>query len=89
MTALPRHIEPLLEVVLDSTCVVNFVGPRQAGKTTLVRDLWAEGRFVPLDDDATCVSIELDPLGQLTSLCKAAGNARLSLMKFSVRVRWH
>lgn len=72
---LPRHIEPLLEEALASARVVNLVGPRQAGKTTLVRDLLAAGRFVTLDDDATRVSIELDPLGQLSALRKAAGRA--------------
>lgn len=55
--------------------MVNLVGPRQAGKTTLVRDLWPGGRYVTLDDDATRVSIELDPMGQLTALRKSAGHA--------------
>ena len=72
---LPRHIEPLLNEALSTARVVNLVGPRQTGKTTLVRDLLAEGRFVTLDDDATRVSIELDPLGQLSTLRTAAGNS--------------
>lgn len=72
---LPRHIEPLLQEALASARVVNLVGPRQSGKTTLVRDLLAEGRFVTLDDDTTRVSIELDPVGQLNALRKSAGSA--------------
>jgi len=72
---LPRHVEPLLAEALESARVVNLVGPRQAGKTTLVRDLLAEGRFVTLDNDVTRVSIESDPLGQLITLRTAAGAA--------------
>jgi len=53
-----RHIEPLLIEALASARVVNLVGPRQAGKTTLVRDLLAKGRIVTLDGDATRVSID-------------------------------
>lgn len=70
---LSRHLEPLLSEALMSARIVNLVGPRQAGKTTLVRDLLVPGRFVTLDDDVVRTAIEADPFGQLTSLSDAAG----------------
>lgn len=50
---------------LESARVVNIIGPRQAGKTTLVRDIFQKGRFLTLDNEATLAAFESDPLGQL------------------------
>ena len=72
---LRRHLEPLLAEALASSRVVNLVGPRQSGKTTLVRDLLAPGRFVTLDDEGVRAALEADPFGQLTALATAAGDA--------------
>ena len=74
---LPRHLEPLLREALTTARVVNLVGPRQTGKTTLVRDLFAGGRFVTLDDDGLRAAIDEDPHGQLTTLVRGAENAPL------------
>jgi len=65
---LPRHLSTELEEALASARVVNVVGPRQAGKTTLVRDIFQNGRFVTLDDQEILEALESDPLGQLESL---------------------
>jgi predicted AAA+ superfamily ATPase len=65
---LPRHLIPELEDAIASARVVNLIGPRQVGKTTLVRDLFGNGRFITLDDAAVLAAIEADPEGQLTSL---------------------
>ncbi|MXY32550.1 MAG: ATP-binding protein [Boseongicola sp. SB0664_bin_43] len=65
---LPRHLITELEDAIASARVVNLVGPRQAGKTTLVRDLLGQGHFVTLDDTAVLAAIDADPVGQLTSL---------------------
>ena len=50
----PRHLSTELNSALASTRIVNIVGPRQAGKTTFVRDLFgleqAGAKFVTLDD---------------------------------------
>jgi len=72
---LQRHLHPLLTEALDSARVVNLVGPRQAGKTTLVRDLFGIGRFITLDDDTVRNAIAADPFGQLCSMAEAAGRA--------------
>lgn len=68
---LPRHIIGELEEALRTSRIVNLIGPRQVGKTTLVRDLFSSGRFVTLDDTAVLQAVEEDPAGQLASL--AAG----------------
>ena len=55
----------------------NLIGPRQVGKTTLVRDLFGHGRFVTLDDSAVLAAINADPEGQLTSLVEDLEGAPL------------
>jgi predicted AAA+ superfamily ATPase len=69
----PRHLGAELEAALATARVVNVIGPRQAGKTTLVRDLFHRGRFVSLDDPGTLAAIQSDPLGQLQALAVEAG----------------
>lgn len=71
---LPRHLTPELRDALAAARVVNLVGPRQVGKTTLVRDLFEQGRFVTLDDAAVLAAMEADPEGQLTSLADDEGD---------------
>jgi predicted AAA+ superfamily ATPase len=65
---LPRYLIPELEDAIASARVVKLIGPRQVGKTTLVRDLFGNGRFITLDDATVLAAIEADPEGQLTSL---------------------
>lgn len=65
---LPRHLEPELSNALASARVVNIIGPRQVGKTTLVRDLLKVGNFITLDDENVLAALEADPKGQLDAL---------------------
>ena len=74
---LPRHLIPELEDAIASARVVNLIGPRQVGKTTLVRDLFGNGRFITLDDAAILAAIETDPEGQLASLMEDLDHAPL------------
>lgn len=67
---LPRHLTSELHEALASARVVNLVGPRQVGKTTLVRDLFQEGHFLTLDDAAVLAAMDADPEGQLMSLAE-------------------
>lgn len=67
---LPRHLTSEMRDALASARVVNLVGPRQVGKTTLVRDLFEEGRFLTLDDAAVLAAMDADPEGQLMSLAE-------------------
>jgi len=72
---IPRHLRTEVETALLAARVVNVIGPRQAGKTTLVRDLLHTGRFITLDDSGVLAALEADPYGQLTILAAAAGDA--------------
>ncbi len=48
----PRFVAPLVTTALQNTPAVMVTGPRQCGKTTLVRNLVAEDReFFTMDDD--------------------------------------
>lgn len=65
---LPRHLSTELQDALGWSRAVNIVGPRQAGKTTLVRDILQAGHFITLDDRSVLAAIEDDPWGQLQRL---------------------
>ncbi len=58
---IPRHLCGEVESALRTTRVVNVIGPRQAGKTTLVRDLLGSRHFVSLDDTGVLAAMEADP----------------------------
>ncbi len=80
MKVIPRHLATRVERALGASRVVNIVGPRQAGKTTLVKDLIASARYVTLDDDAMRAALETDPHGQLLLLSHEARNAGLPIV---------
>ncbi len=67
-----RRIEPRVAEAMADTPVVFLAGPRQAGKTTLVRQV-AQGRlrYLTLDDDLTLLSAQQDPVGMIRSLDRA------------------
>lgn len=67
---IPRHLAQELTDALTSSRIVNLIGSRQVGKTTLVRDLFHRGKFITLDDEVLLAAIEADPRGQLESLSK-------------------
>ena len=74
---LPRHLSAELQKALSYSRVVNIIGPRQAGKTTLVRDILNMGKFITLDNQNTLNAIENDPSGQLGSLLSELVDAPL------------
>ena len=61
-----RALEVVLEALADSRIVLVH-GPRQAGKTTVAREVHASraGRFATLDDPATLDAARRDPAGFL------------------------
>lgn len=66
----PRHLEARLREALADTPVVLVAGPRQAGKTTLVRQVadrqgW---RYLSLDDELTLLAARQDPVGFVRNL---------------------
>lgn len=68
----PRYIQPRMTAALADTPVVLLSGPRQAGKTTLVRQLaGSERRYLTLDDELTRLAAQEDPVGLIRSLDSA------------------
>ncbi|MCF7929639.1 MAG: AAA family ATPase [Spirochaetales bacterium] len=57
---------------MSDTPVVLITGPRQAGKTTLVRQFSGNGmRYITLDDEVVYLSAEEDPVGLIRGLDRA------------------
>jgi len=68
----PRWIEPRIDEALQDTPVVLLAGPRQAGKTTLVRQFTERGlHYLTLDDELTLLSAREDPVGMIRNLDRA------------------
>ena len=65
----PRFSAELVTIALRDTPVVMITGPRQCGKTTLVRDLVAGKReFITMDDDTVLAAARSDPTGLVRAL---------------------
>ncbi|WP_368518827.1 ATP-binding protein [Rhizobium sp.] len=59
-------------MALADTCVVLIAGPRQAGKTTLARQVSGSDRpFVTLDDVGTLNAAKTDPIGFIRGIKRA------------------
>lgn len=68
----PRQIGSRIAEAMQDTPVVLLAGPRQAGKTTLVRHISGNGaRYLTLDDELTLMSAREDPVGMIRSLDRA------------------
>lgn len=66
----PRIIGPRIAEAQQDTPVILLAGPRQAGKTTLVRQVAVEQnmRYLTLDDKLTLLAAREDPVGMIRSL---------------------
>jgi predicted AAA+ superfamily ATPase len=80
MDLIPRHLASHVARTLQTSRVVNIVGPRQTGKTTLVRDMLKAARFLTLDDEGLLSSLALDPFGQLAGVAAEAADAGLPVV---------
>ena len=68
----PRQIGSRIAEAMQDTPVVLLAGPRQAGKTTLVRQISGNGAsYLTLDDELTLMSAREDPVGMIRSLDRA------------------
>jgi len=64
-----RFVERRAEEALSDTPVVLIVGPRRAGKTTLVRKMGETGRtYITLDDQTALEAAKSDPAGFIRGL---------------------
>lgn len=71
MSTVERAITPRILAALADTPAVMLVGPRQAGKSTLVQALAAgpyPARYVTLDDLRTLEAVRRDPVGLVESV---------------------
>jgi uncharacterized protein len=67
-----RFVERRVEEALADTPVVLIVGPRRAGKTTLVRKMGESGRtYITLDDQTALEAAQSDPAGFIRGLDRA------------------
>ena len=67
-----RFVERRVKEALSDTPVVLIVGPRRAGKTTLVRKMGDVGRtYITLDDQTTLDAAQSDPVGFIRGLDQA------------------
>ncbi|GFE51897.1 hypothetical protein So717_36500 [Roseobacter cerasinus] len=65
----PRLLDPRLREALSDTPVVLVVGPRRAGKTTLVQTVGGEARrYITLDDQTVLDAARADPAGFIRGL---------------------
>lgn len=68
MVLFARPLSATLTAALRDTPVVCLLGPRQSGKTTLVRALEPRYAYVTLDDEATLAFARTDPTGFVAAL---------------------
>lgn len=67
-----RFVERRAEEALSDTPVVLIVGPRRAGKTTLVRKMGkADRTYITLDDETVLEAAQSDPTGFIRGLDRA------------------
>ena len=64
----PRSLEPVIREALVDTPVVCLLGPRQCGKTTLVRQLAPDRAYISLDEHNYHQTALADPAGFVASL---------------------
>jgi len=68
---IPRHLTQNVQESLLDTRVVLVNGPRQCGKTTLVRQLAGDMRYITLDDPNMATLAQQDPVGLVRQLDRA------------------
>jgi len=66
-TMIRRNIEQVLCTLLQKFPAVNITGPRQSGKTTLVKSLNGDYNYLSLENPDTRLFAESDPRGFLRS----------------------
>ena len=58
---IPRHVEPIIRAQIDKYPVITITGPRQSGKTTLIKRLFPELPYFSLENPDVRRQIERDP----------------------------
>jgi predicted AAA+ superfamily ATPase len=72
MNSFPRDLSPTLRRLARQFPVVAVTGPRQAGKTTLVRQVFGDKPYVSLEDPVELGFAQSDPRGFLQRFAQGA-----------------
>lgn len=72
MNSFPRDLSFTLQRMARQFPVVAVTGPRQSGKTTLVRQLFADKPYVSLEDPVELTFAQTDPRGFLQRFARGA-----------------
>lgn len=67
---IPRHMAPTLRRYAEQFYVVSLTGPRQSGKTTLVRHIFPDKTYVSLEDPDIRQYALADPRAFLSQMCR-------------------
>jgi uncharacterized protein len=62
-TFIPRQLTPIIEAQISKFPVLAVTGPRQSGKTTLLKNLFSGYRYVSLENPNTREFATVDPVG--------------------------
>lgn len=82
-----RFVERRAKEALSDTPVVLIVGPRRAGKTTLVRKMGETGRtYITLDDQTVLEAAQSDPTGWQASV-RSMSSFRFEVSGGLLRIR--
>jgi uncharacterized protein len=65
MSTINRHLEDIIKQQLDKYPVVAVTGPRQSGKTTLLKTLFPDYRYISLENPDNRAFANDDPFGFL------------------------
>ena len=76
---LPRQIERKIRQAAEQYPVITLTGPRQSGKTTLIRSMFPDMQYFSLEDPELRSLASEDPRGFLAQFRKKVS----SLMKFN------
>ena len=65
MKYIKRHIETVIEVARGNYPAILVTGPRQVGKSTVLREMYPNFNYETMDDLAINAAVQSDPLGYL------------------------
>ena len=68
MNYIPREIENELKKISSQFPVTLLTGPRQTGKSTLLKHLFPKYQYISFDDSSLRLSAKKDPAGFIESL---------------------
>ena len=66
-TFIPRQIAPVIKAQMSKFPILAVTGPRQSGKTTLLRELFDDYRYISLENPDTRSFATDDPVGFLNT----------------------